>query len=141
MKRAMERKMGIRRTVASLSVLMLGVMTLPSVAFAALLSGGAARMLTERGGIIEQVQYRRSRYRMSPELRERYVRTWLDRTVVQTEGDDTFLIPGMENDHRGRTIITGAPRSRTLTGSRLGVPSRGTGNRLTGGVPGVHRRR
>jgi hypothetical protein len=120
---------------------MLGVMTLPSVAFAALLSGGAARMLTERGGIIEQVQYRRSRYRMSPELRERYVRTWLSRARVHEEEDGTILLPGIETDNRGRTIIRGAPRSRDFSGHRLGVPSRGIGNRLTGGVPGVHRRR
>lgn len=133
--------MTIRRFLTSVSIVAISLTALPSIALAAMMNGGAARVFAHTAELAERVQYRRQRYRNSPELRERYVRTWASRARVIEEDDGTILLPGIEIDRRGRTIITGAPRSRTFTGTRLGVPSHRTGNRLTGGVPHVHRRR
>lgn len=132
--------MTFQRFLRTAGIIAVSLTALPGVALAAVLNGGAARVFANSSELAERVQYRRSQ-RLTPAQREAYARTWAARARVMEELDGTILLPGIMNDYRGRTIITGAPRSRTFTGPRLGVPGNGIGNRLTGGVPGVHRRR
>jgi hypothetical protein len=136
--RLQEDRMGIRHIFAA-ALVATSVATLQSGAFAAPLNGAAARMFADNAApVVEQVQYRRTRYRrhrMDAATRERITRNWFARARVQQEPDGTILLPGISTNWRG------APRSRFGNPQRLGVPSHGSGGRLTGNVPGMHRRR
>jgi hypothetical protein len=133
--------MGIRHIFAA-ALLATGVATLSSGTHAAPLNGAAARVFTDTAApLVEPVQYRRyRRHRMDAATRERITRNYFGRMRVQQEPDGTILLPGISTNLRGITTVTGAPRSRFSNPQRLGVPRHGSGGRLTGNVPGMHRR-
>jgi hypothetical protein len=90
--------------------------------------------------VAEQVQYRYRRHRMDAATRDRIVNNYLSRMRVHRDPGGMILLPGISTGWGGITTITGAPRSRYSNPQRLGVPRHGSGGRLTGNVPGMHRR-
>jgi hypothetical protein len=141
--RLQEDRMGIRHIFAA-ALLATGVATLSSGAFAAPLNGAAARVFADAAApVVEQVRYRRThprRHRMDAATRDRITNNYLSRMRVQQEPDGMILLPGISTGWGGITTITGAPRTRFSNPQRLGVPRHGSGGRLTGNVPGMHRR-
>jgi hypothetical protein len=132
--------MGIRHIFAA-ALVATAVTTLSGGALAAPLNGAAARVFTDNAApAVEQVQYRRHRHRMDAATRERITRNYFARARVQQDLDGYILLPGITTNWRGITTMSGAPRSRFSNPQRLGVPHQGSGGRLTGGVPGTHRR-
>ena len=112
-----------------------GGMMVPSSTSALPVNGSAVRALSADLPVgIEQVQYRR-RHFINEAAWQRYQRQRWARWAPDRESDGTILIPGIRTDHRGRTIITGAPRNRTTVGPRIGVWSGTPRGRLTSGVP------
>jgi hypothetical protein len=139
--RLQEDKMGIRQ-VSIAAAMAAGIAIIASGALAAPLNSAAARVFTDTAApMVEQVQYRPyRRHRMDAATRERITRNYFARARVQQDLDGYILLPGITTNWRGITTMSGAPRSRFSNPQRLGVPSHGSGGRLTGRVPGMHRR-
>jgi hypothetical protein len=118
----------------------LAVSALPEKALALPIDSSVARASGDFTDLIESIQYRSGRF-IDERARQRYInRRWSNRTVT-VEPDGTVLLPGIETDRFGRTIMRGPPRSRYGTPARIGVWQGGTGGRLTGNVPQVNKRK
>ena len=112
-------------------------MMVPGSTSALPVNGSAVRALSADLPVgIEQVQYRR-RHFINDAAWQRYNNRRWSRMTVDVESDGTILLPGIRTDHRGRTVIYGAPRNRTTVGRRLGIRPATTTGRLASGVPRV----
>lgn len=115
------------------------VTLLSNRASAAPANGAAARALADdRAAMVQLVQHRNRGGRFGNQVaRDRYINSRLSRMTVITDSDGTILLPGIKNDRRGRTLITGAPRSRGVSGNRIGVWKGGSGGRIGAHNPGT----
>ena len=96
------------------------------------MNGALGGVAQEAGAPVELVKSR-SRKFANPQAQEAFIQGRLTRMHIPETIDGMLLIPGIENDHLGRTIMTGPPRSFDPPHQRLGVPLGGSGGRL--GVP------
>ena len=126
----------------SAAIVAVATLSFIAAASAAPLNGAGARVFLRGGPVVARVQYRPGHYRphrMDAATRERITRNWFARARVRQEADGTILLPGIRTDHRGVTTVSSPPRSRDVTGRRIGTWSSGTGGRLTGTAPRLHR--